>query len=287
MPDTSNALAAFKAAGLPAHDMSRFKTSLANAAQTARMASVGTPFLRLLKDGEWVYGADDVEVQAGSLWAINPFSMAQGFCAWGTQGSAQEGTLLGEKMALITGTYPNASELADVGAAWNEQIQFDLVCLNGDDKGVEVRFKTSSKGGLRAFAGLLQDVSTAADEDGKFVPIVSLDSDSYVHKKYGRTYFPVFTVKEWQAPDSTQSEAATQGNEAGGDEDERPAEPAKRRGRPSAVAGTESKAETAPARRRAAVETAEPEPARGRAAVAEEQPAEEVSRSPVVRRRRR
>lgn len=284
---TENALAAFKAAGLPAHDMSRFKTALAGAAQTARMASVGTPFLRLLKDGEWVYGADDVEVQARSLWAINPFSMAQGFCAWGTQGSAQEGTLLGEKMALITGTYPNASELADVGAAWNEQIQFDLVCLNGDDKGVEVRFKTSSKGGLRAFAGLLQDVSTAADEDGKFVPIVSLESDSYVHKKYGRTYFPVFDVKEWQAPDSTQSEAATQGNGAGGDEEERqPAEPVKRRGRPPA-AKAEVEAGAVPSRRRAAVSDAEPEPSRGRAAVVEEQPAEEVSRSPVVRRRRR
>ena len=66
----------------------------------APAAATGVAILKMDKTGHWVFGADQTEVDAASLWAVNPFSFVHGFIAWG------EGEVLGEKMVSITSPLP-------------------------------------------------------------------------------------------------------------------------------------------------------------------------------------
>ena len=45
--------------------------------------SSGSVILKMDKTGHWVFGADQTEVETGSLWAVNPYSFIHGFIAWG------------------------------------------------------------------------------------------------------------------------------------------------------------------------------------------------------------
>jgi hypothetical protein len=307
-------LAAFKAAGLPAHDMSRFKTAIKTAAQAAKVAASGALLLRLGKDGIWVYGPDNVEVQDGSEWVINPFSIAMGYAAWGAEKTKLEGTLVAERMALIAGENPiDPNSLRDIDdAPWAPQVQFDALCLTGDDAGTLVRYKTTSTGGRRAAAGLMQELSAQSDADEPFVPVVTLGSDSYQHKKYGKTYVPVFEIVEWKHPEeNSTSEGAADGEPAETEQDDPPAEATPQRRRPAAAAAEpeaeEPEAETVRTRRpaaangaaKAAAKDAEEAPPARRGAAATRRPAvgakaepekaepRQVDRGAVVRRRRR
>lgn len=201
----SNVVSLFAKGGLPTVDMTAYKSAVKSAERALKSATGGLPFLRMGKDGSWVYGAENTEIEDSSLWAINPFSMSMGFIAWGAQGSRDEGTVLGEKLSLLTEPPVQRGTLEDVGAEWTPCVAFDLMCLNGEDKGVMVKYKTNSVGGKRAFSDMLQLVSAAMDDaEGKCVPIVTLDADSYPHKKYGKIYTPVFNVKKWVMPSDSE-----------------------------------------------------------------------------------
>ena len=180
----SNEISLFAKGGLPPVDMNAYKQSLKAMASASKASQGGLPFLRLLRDGLWVYGADNTEVEEGSLWAVNSFSMSIGWIAWGNEGSKEAGTVLGEMLAPC--------------------VSFDLRCATGEDKGTLVRFKSNSIGGRRAFSDLLQLVAAAMDDGtGKCIPIAKLDADSYPHKKYGKIYTPLFDIKKWVMPDAS------------------------------------------------------------------------------------
>lgn len=197
----STQLSLFSKGGLPPADVNAYKQSMKAMSTAVKSSLGGLPFLRMGKDGEWVYGADNTEVEADSLWAVNPFSMSLGFIAWGT--GSQEGTVLGEQMSRVGEPPVQRGNLPDVGAEWTPCCAFELVCLTGEDKGTNVLYKTNSVGGRRAFADMMQLIAAAMDEpEGKCVPIVNLDADSYPHKKYGKIYTPIFDVKKWVMPDA-------------------------------------------------------------------------------------
>lgn len=197
----SNQISLFARGGLPSVDVAAYKNSIKAATTAVKSTLGGLPFLRMGKDGEWVYGADSTEVEEKSLWAVNPFTMSMGFVAWGT--GAQEGSVLGEKMARIDEVPIQRGNLPEVGAEWTPCVSFELVCLTGEDKGTNVLYKTNSVGGKRAFADMMQLIANAMDDpEGKCVPIVELDCDSYPHKKYGKIYTPIFDVKKWVMPDA-------------------------------------------------------------------------------------
>lgn len=200
---STNQIALFAAGGLPTVDMNAFKQSVKAASSALKQTMGGVPFLRMGKDGLWVYGADSTEVEEGSLWAINPFSMEMGYIAWGEEKSKDAGTVMGRSMALLTETPIQRGSLPDVGADWSPCVGFTLMCISGEDKGTLVKYETNSVGGRNAFADMLQLVSKAAEDGtGKVVPLVELDSDSYPHKKYGKIYTPIFGVKSWVMPDA-------------------------------------------------------------------------------------
>jgi len=269
-----NSVVAFKTAGLPSADVGQFRKALANASQTIQVAG-GNAFLRMDKrDGAWVYGAKDTEVEEGSLWAVNPLSLKVGFVCWNPKGGAP----LGKQMVSIFQTPINIADLPNFGAKWDDNISLEMMCTNGEDKGITVEYTANSYGGKKAFSDLVAALQRQLDTDPKhIVPVIALTYDSYQHATYGLTYNPIFDIKSWIAMDAPSPAAAETTKTA------------------------EQPAATAPPAQPPVAETAEaPRRGRGRGPVtdvapeqpapatqAAQQPAAAAAADPTVRRRRR
>lgn len=179
----------FAGANLPA--VASLAASLRSVASD--VGAGGTAILKMEKAGVWVFGADQTEVEADSQWAVNPFSFVHGFIAWG------EGEVLGEKMVPVSQPLPEVPA-APAGAkkGWETQIGMSLKCVSGEDKGLEVRYTTTSVGGKKAVQQLAVALAAQVESDQTNpVPIVTLKKDHYTHKQYGKIYTPVFTVVSW------------------------------------------------------------------------------------------
>ncbi len=186
---------------------SDFIGAIAKTTQRLGTSQEGMAYLKLSKGGFWTYGIDDVEVEEGSHWAVNPNSLAVGYVAWPINGT---GKPLGEEMRGITDDPIIESQLPDVGpnGQWNQQVAMQLMCVSGEDKGVEVVFKASSKGGLNGFNTFLNEVMRHFQEKPDttdVVPVVDLVVDDYKHPTYGKIFTPVFSIVNWtpidQMPD--------------------------------------------------------------------------------------
>lgn len=152
----------------------------------------GTPFLRLGKDGIWVYGQENIDVEEGSLWAINPYSIQHGFAAWG------DGELFGEVMVPFNQAPPQRGSLQDYGVEWKAQTSMLMQCTSGEDKGQVVMYKGTSIGMQNAVKELVNALINQIQANPKnIVPVVALDVDSYTHKKYGQTFVPIIDIQSW------------------------------------------------------------------------------------------
>lgn len=180
------------------------KQGIANVQQTL-VRSSANPFLRMQKDGVWVYGQEDIQVENGSLWAANPMSLQHGWTAWkkakGQEKIDNSGGPVGEAMVALSAPLPPKETLADhmdVNAPWEYQTSIEFLCLNGTDKGEQVVYKASSKGGINAMDDLIKAIGLQLDADEtKPVPVVKFAFDTYNHKEYGKTYVPVLEVVDW------------------------------------------------------------------------------------------
>jgi hypothetical protein len=183
-------LVKFSGGGLPtnANDL---VAGLANVRQEISGSS-GLQFLRLLKDGHYAIGAENLEPEEDSLWAANPFSIHHGFAAWG------DGELYDEVMVPFNQALPLKSELRDYGVKWDKQFSVILQCVEGTDKGLTILYKGTSVGLQNAFKTLIDALLTRAQSDpDTIVPVIALETDSYVHKKYGKIYTPVLEIVDW------------------------------------------------------------------------------------------
>jgi hypothetical protein len=205
-------LVAFSGSNLP----SVASLSSALRALEADNSSTGAAILKMDRTGHWVFGAGENEVESDATWAVNPFSFVHGFIAWG------EGEVLGEKMVGITQPLPEL-EAAPSGAkrGWETQVGMSLKCLSGDDKGLEVRYSTTSIGGKRAVQTLAVAIATQVDVDQDApVPVIILKKEFYLHKAYGKIFTPLFDVVEWiglggDAKDATEEETADDSADSG------------------------------------------------------------------------
>lgn len=195
-------------------------TALSTALRTLEkdVGPVGFVILKMDKRGDWVYGANQTEVEADTLWAVNPASFVHGYIAWG------DAVVLGEVMVPVTEPLPQPGE-APAGAekGWQVQVGMGLKCVSGPDKDMEVRFTVTSVGGKKAVQQLGISIAQQIEVDQtKPVPVVKLKTDSYKHKMYGKIFTPVFEIVEWVGMDGKSAEVA---DEASTDE----AAPARRR----------------------------------------------------------
>lgn len=230
-----------KPGGVPA-DLSQLTaeqmiSAIEQSRSTTVIAGGGKPFLRLLKSNEWVYGAENIDVQPGSRWVVNIFEAKHGFCCWVDNGPGKKNELKGEVMSTIFGPKPHRPDPID-GTPFAEQRAFDLKCVDGEDAGVEVHYKTASIGGMKATDELLKALTLQLGVDRVHCcPVITLDSDYYDHPKYGRTYVPIFTVHGWADINGTMAgTSAIEAPTAAPAEDPTPApEPVKTRQRRAPV----------------------------------------------------
>lgn len=215
----STEVASAKQTGLGA--LSALRSGLANV-RTKLPESGGNPYLRLLKDGDWVFGQEDNAVADGTEAVINPLSIKHGYSCWtNRQPGEGKNVLLGEIMVSVTQTVPPMHELekhvdednGDRPCPWKDQIAMDVKFLSGKHKGTQVLYKAPSVGGINACRGIL-DAILERPEDTEFIcPIVKLSSDSYKHPIYGKTYVPIMEVVSWtnmQGEEEDGSEAAAE-----------------------------------------------------------------------------
>ena len=195
------------------------KTGLANV-RTKLPEVASSPYLRLLKDGDWVFGQDDNAVAKGTEAVINPLSIKHGYSCWtNRQPGEGKNEPLGEIMVGLNAALPAMHELdqkvdPQTGrpAPWKDQMSVDIKFISGRHKGAQVMWKVSSVGGLNAAKAILDAILTKLDEGTPYVcPIVTLDSDHYKHPTYGKTYVPKIEVVGWMD---------LEGNEEDGDDAE-------------------------------------------------------------------
>lgn len=211
-----NDITKFSGGSLPANP-SDLATGLANVGMGIQTLG-SQPILRLLREGIYVFGQENIEVMEGSQWAVNPYSIEHGWACWG------DGEMLGEVMVPFNQQPPAIGSLPDHGEPWAQQNSMQLMCMTGEDKGVTVVYKSTSKGFLNMFKKLTGQIINQVQVDSThIVPLVELDTDHYNHKKFGKIYTPVLEVVDWLEMDT--------GEPAEAEADPEPEEKPKRRGR--------------------------------------------------------
>lgn len=164
---------------------------------TTVIGSGGKPFLRLLRHGVWVYGQEDMDVQEGSRWVVNPLSIQHGYSCWTKYDDKRKNELLGEAMTPIWDAKPAHPEPIN-GFGWGEQRSIELKCITGEDEGIEVTYKISSTGGMRAIDGLLSDMQSQLANNRAFpCPVLELEVDSYQHTSWGKVFVPELKLVGW------------------------------------------------------------------------------------------
>ena len=171
------------------------------------MSSASTePYLRMGRDGKWIFGADSVEVEKGSQWAIHPLSVEHGYVCWNREDTGQK--KLGEAMVAFNEPKPVLSTLPQhANSPWTEQISFSLVCVSGEDIGTQTKYATTSLGGTaevrnNLLATLIRRITAEKakgpiTEDSDIVPVVTLGNSHYNHGQYGKIYTPIFNIVRW------------------------------------------------------------------------------------------
>ena len=171
----------------------------------AKSALLGTSLLKLAKGGHWVFGANDDELPDNSLVIVNPASIASGYIAWYNNEPEQEVMKpLTEGPVDITtlptvqsGSIPPGKDKPS-GRGWETQVSVRMV--TEDDVPLQLEYKVTSKGGIRAMLTLAGDIAKAVSENpDRVYPVVRLGVDSYLHKnrEYGKIYVPILEIVKW------------------------------------------------------------------------------------------
>ena len=168
-----------------------------NAVDTASVAGrSGLPMLTFKRegDGTWAFGQKKTIVEGGSNWAVNPTTFKWGFICFNNDNKPTE------RLVPVSQPKPDVAELPDTGFEWHEQWAVNMKCISGTDTGTEVTYKASTVGGVQAVAGMIETIRDRLNggmHDGKIVPIVLLEKDSYPHSQHGKIWYPVLTIVDW------------------------------------------------------------------------------------------
>ena len=161
------------------------------------------------KAGEYLYGADQDEVPEGTRFIANMAGLRIGRKHWPGK------KVIDEPLGLLAEGFrpPPRHELGD-----QDRNQWDLderkeprdpwqstneLTLRGLETGTELVFSTSGKGGIGAIGELCKAYGRLYRQKPGMAPVIELGSDSYNHKDWGKTYFPVLKLVDWvREPDA-------------------------------------------------------------------------------------
>lgn len=183
----------------------------------ARTSASSGAFLKMEKTGAWVFGINAEELPEGAEFYVHPSGFVHGYVAWEAD---QGGTKLGEIMGPLGEEIPPTGPVPEGGDGW--QFQLGLALLGVEDRS-PLLYRATSVGGKRAIAQLGGEIAVRLDaKDKQCVPVVTLSSESYKHKKYGKIFNPIITIERW----TTLAEV---------DEEQEPAPPVKANGKTRAA----------------------------------------------------
>jgi hypothetical protein len=177
--------------------LATLEAALSNVDTASVIGRSGLPMLLFKRegDGTWLYGQKKTIVEDGSRWSVNPLSFRYGYICFGDGNK-----VLGEHLVSVSKPKPDLTKLPDTGFPWVEEWCVNLKCLSGVDAGVEVTFKSTNDGGIKAVASLIEvvrDRLNGGQHDNKVAPIVVLRKDSYPHQQHGRVWTPYFDIVDW------------------------------------------------------------------------------------------
>jgi hypothetical protein len=185
-----NDLTKANSTALTADYAARLLSGIAESRAATTLTS-GKSYLRMLKDGRWVYGQVNDAVENDARWAVNIMTLSHGWVCW------TDSVKTGEVMASMLKPMPPRPEPLD-GMPYKEQRGFEVRGVGGDSDGVELIHQMTSVGGLRAIDGLLAEIHKQLRCDPAHpCPLLVLETDSYPHKKYGLTYTPIYRIVGW------------------------------------------------------------------------------------------
>ena len=149
--------------------------------------------------GTWGFGQRRTIPEEGSRWAVNPLTIQ-----WGCISFGDGNKVVGERLVPITQPKPLIADMPDTGFPWQEEWSVNMKCLDGADAGVEVIFKATTDGAIKAIVLLVDELRNRLNgnqHNGKIVPIALLEKDGYQHPKHGPTAIPVLTIVDWMPLD--------------------------------------------------------------------------------------
>ena len=191
---------------LPAN-LTNMAAALAQSAGSAGSSGSAELYLKMNKFGEWVYGADNTEVEEGVKLAINPQGFQHGWVAWGSKARGNDGQHMGEVMVPATNPMPAEADLPDVNGDWSKAIAVQLRITEGEDEGLQLLWKANSLGARKAYAAILQAVVARISEGNPaVVPLVKLSNDQYTHNSYGVIKTPELEIVGWADMDGAPAE---------------------------------------------------------------------------------
>jgi len=179
------------------------KFDLSKMAVAARSMAAAVPspmsFLKMSKSGDWIYGAEEDEVPAGTQFGVNPQSFQRGVIAWQDTSNGQPAAKLDERMySVFDANPPEPGDCPKGSRGWETQFGFAMLAINGGKlAGTELQYRASSDGGRRAIAALITEVAEGAPLNPGKMPLIVLDTRSYKHASYGKIYAPVFKLVKW------------------------------------------------------------------------------------------
>ena len=149
--------------------------------------------------GTWGFGQRRTIPEEGSRWAVNPLTIQ-----WGCISFGDGNKVVGERLVPITQPKPLIADMPDTTFPWQEEWSVNMKCLDGADAGVEVIFKATTDGAIKAIELLVDELRNRLNgnqHNGKIVPIALLEKDSYQHIKHGPTPYPVLNRIDWMSLD--------------------------------------------------------------------------------------
>jgi hypothetical protein len=177
--------------------LAALQTALANVNTAAVIGRSGLPMLLFKREGSgtWMFGQKKTIPEPGSRWAVNPMTFMWGFICF-----SDANKVVGEHLVPVSQPKPVITDMPNTGFEWQEEWAVNMKCLDGADAGVEVVFKATTHGQISAVNVLIELVRNqlnSGQHDGKIVPVVLLEKDSYPHREHGKVWIPLLNHVDW------------------------------------------------------------------------------------------
>jgi hypothetical protein len=167
----------------------------------------GEPYLRLLRDGTWVMGAEDTEIADGTKATINPLSIQHGYSCWTDRAPKDgENEKLGEQMWKITQPKADLDELpvkvdprTQNLCAWKFRMSFEVKLMDGKYKDQHAIYAVTCVDGLRLVDNVMRELERKLGNGSTYIfPIVRIGGDSCQNGGFAKTsYVPIVEIVGW------------------------------------------------------------------------------------------